>query len=83
MAECLRGRVHAINVTDGSRAVMRMCSLAVCRLVLDVGLGPVLLMAGRDRKRIALPGDLLGGHALGSRRVLCRSGDPGRAGDRS
>lgn len=81
MADCLRGRVHAINVTDGSRAVMRMSSLAVCRLLLDAGLEPVLQVAGRDRNRIALQGDLLGAHALGIRNVLCLTGDPVRAGD--
>ena len=35
MAMGLKDRVHAINVTDGSRAVMRMSSLALCRLLLD------------------------------------------------
>ena len=33
LASLLRGRVHAVNVTDGSRAVMRMSSLALCRLL--------------------------------------------------
>ena len=28
MAAKLKGRVHAVNVTDGSRAVLRMSSLA-------------------------------------------------------
>ena len=81
MAETLRGRVHAINVTDGSRAVMRMSSVAVCRLLLDAGLEPVLQMACRDRNRIGLQADLLGAHALGIRNVLCLTGDPVRAGD--
>ena len=81
MAETLRGRVHAINVTDGSRAVMRMSSLAVCRLLLDAGLEPVLQMACRDRNRIGLQADLLGAHALGIRNLLCLTGDPVRAGD--
>jgi len=80
-AEALRGWVHAINVTDGSRAVMRMSSLAVCRLLLDRGLEPVLQMACRDRNRIALQADLLGAHALGLRNLLCLTGDPVRAGD--
>ena len=80
-AEALRGWVHAVNVTDGSRAVMRMSSLAVCRLLLDRGLEPVLQMACRDRNRIALQADLLGAHALGLRNVLCLTGDPVRAGD--
>ncbi len=81
MAACLKGRVHAINVTDGSRAVMRMSSLALCRLLLDAGLEPVFQMACRDRNRIALQADLLGAHALGIRNLLCLTGDPVRAGD--
>jgi methylenetetrahydrofolate reductase (NADPH) len=80
-AALLRGRVHAINVTDGSRAVMRMSSLAVSRLLLDAGLEPVWQVACRDRNRIALQADLLGAHALGIRNVLCLTGDPVRAGD--
>tara|TARA_B000000565_G_scaffold215934_1_gene169650 strand:+ start:4948 stop:5850 length:903 start_codon:yes stop_codon:yes gene_type:complete len=81
MAERMRGWVQAINVTDGSRAVMRMNSVAVCRLLLDAGLEPVLQMAGRDRNRIALQADLLGAHALGIRNLLCLTGDPVQAGD--
>ena len=70
MAACLKGRVHAINVTDGSRAVMRMSSLALCRLLLDAGLEPVFQMACRDRNRIALQADLLGAHAFGNPQSL-------------
>ena len=81
MATALRGRVHAVNVTDGSRAVMRMSSLAVCRLLLDIGIEPVLQLACRDRNRIGLQADLLGAHALGIRNLLCLTGDPVRAGD--
>ncbi|MEY4802961.1 MAG: hypothetical protein RLZZ274_1692 [Cyanobacteriota bacterium] len=80
-AESLRGWVHAINVTDGSRAVMRMSSLAVCRLLLDAGIEPVLQLACRDRNRIALQAELLGAQALGIRNLLCLTGDPVRAGD--
>ena len=80
-ARLLKGRVHALNVTDGSRAVMRMSSLAVCRLLLDQGIEPVWQLACRDRNRIGLQADLLGAHALGIRNVLCLTGDPVRAGD--
>jgi methylenetetrahydrofolate reductase (NADPH) len=80
-AEALRGLVDAVNVTDGSRAVMRMSSLAVCRLLLEAGIEPVLQMTCRDRNRIALQADLLGAHALGIRNLLCLTGDPVRAGD--
>jgi methylenetetrahydrofolate reductase (NADPH) len=80
-ATALRDLVHAVNVTDGSRAVMRMSSLAVCRLLLDQGMEPVLQMTCRDRNLIALQSDLLGAHALGIRNLLCLTGDPVRAGD--
>ena len=81
MALGLKGLVHAINVTDGSRAVMRMSSLALCRVLLDAGLEPILQLACRDRNRIALQADLLGAHALGIRNLLCLTGDPVRVGD--
>ena len=80
-ADALRGVVHAVNVTDGSRAVMRMSSMAVCRLLLERGIEPVMQMTCRDRNRIALQADLLGAHALGIRNLLCLTGDPVRAGD--
>jgi methylenetetrahydrofolate reductase (NADPH) len=80
-ARALKGWVDAVNVTDGSRAVMRMSSLAVCCLLQREGLEPVLQMACRDRNRIALQADLLGAHALGLRNLLCLTGDPVRVGD--
>ncbi len=81
MAKKLAGSVHAINVTDGSRAVMKMSSLSVCKLLLDAKLEPVLQVACRDRNRIALQADLLGASALGIKNVLCLTGDPVRVGD--
>ncbi len=80
-AKKLANHVHALNVTDGSRAVMRMSSLALCKLLLEEGLDPVLQVACRDRNRIALQADLLGAQALGIRNVLCITGDPVRVGD--
>ncbi len=81
VAKLLNDWVHAINVTDGSRAVMRMSSLALCRLFQEQGIEPVLQIACRDRNRIALQSDLLGAHALGIRNLLCLTGDPVRVGD--
>ncbi len=83
MAKMLSERITAINVTDSSRAVMRMSSLAVCRLFVESGIEPVLQLACRDRNRIALQADLLGAHALGIRNVLCLTGDPVKVGDQS
>ena len=82
-AALLAPLVDAVNITDGSRAVMRMSSLAVCRLLLDGGIEPVLQLTCRDRNRIALQAELLGAHALGIRNVLCLTGDPVRAGDQA
>tara|TARA_Y100001968_G_C19401724_1_gene741384 strand:- start:833 stop:1723 length:891 start_codon:yes stop_codon:yes gene_type:complete len=80
-AKKLKGRVHAINVTDCSRAMIRMSSLAVCKLLEENKLEPILQLSCRDRNRIALQADLLGANALGIRNLLCLSGDPVRIGD--
>ncbi len=80
-AKKLTKYVHALNVTDCSRAVMRMSSLALCKLLLDKGLEPVLQIACRDRNRIAIQSDLLGANALGIKNILCLTGDPVRVGD--
>ncbi len=81
MARGLKGRVHAVNVTDGSRAVMRMASLAAAVLLQQEGVEAICQMACRDRNRIALQADLLGAHALGLRNLLTLTGDPVKAGD--
>jgi methylenetetrahydrofolate reductase (NADPH) len=82
MAQTLQGRVHAVNVTDGSRAVLRMSSLAASTILLQHGIEPICQMACRDRNCIALEADLIGAHALGIRNILALTGDPVKAGDR-
>ena len=77
----VRGLVDAINVTDGSGAIMRACSLAVARVVLEAGVDPILQMTCRDRNRLALQADLLGASILGIRSVLLLTGDDPKAGD--
>lgn len=74
-AEALKGYVDAVNVTDNQTAVVRLCSLASCAILKQMGLDPVLQMTTRDRNRIALQSDLLGASALGIGNVLCLSGD--------
>ncbi len=81
MANCLKDRVHAVNVTDGSRAVMRMSSMAAAVILLQQGIEPICQFACRDRNQIALQADLMGVHALGIRNVLALTGDPVKAGD--
>ena len=79
----LKEIVHGFNVTDGSRAIMRMSSLALCKLLLEANLEPILQLSCRDRNRIALQAELLGAHALGIKNILCLTGDPVRVGDQS
>ena len=75
VAELLRGRVDAANVTDQQSSVMRLGSLAVCHLLKDKGLDPVFQMTCRDRNRLALQSDLLSAHVLGIENVLALTGD--------
>ena len=81
VAEKLKGRVHAVNITDGSRAVLRMSSLAASVLLLQNGIEPVCQVACRDRNAIGLQADLMGAHALGINNILALTGDPVKAGD--
>ncbi len=77
----LKDRVHAINVTDNQRAVMRMSSLVASYLVLREGAEPIFQLTCRDRNRLALQSDLLGASALGIQNVLALTGDHPSAGD--
>jgi len=77
----LKGRVHAVNVTDGSRAVLRMSSVAASVILHQHGIEPVCQFACRDRNCIGLQADLMGAYALGIRNVLALTGDPVKAGD--
>ncbi|MEM9772269.1 MAG: methylenetetrahydrofolate reductase [Cyanobacteria bacterium P01_D01_bin.73] len=81
MAELLKPWTHGVNITDGSRAVLRMSSLASAVLLQQRGIEPIYQLTCRDRNRIALQGDLMGAHALGIRNVLALTGDPVKAGD--
>ncbi|HLO87908.1 MAG TPA: methylenetetrahydrofolate reductase [Nostocaceae cyanobacterium] len=81
MAATLKGRVHAVNITDGSRAVLRMSSLVASAILWQNGIEPICQMACRDRNRIGLQADLMGAHALGIRNILALTGDPVKAGD--
>ena len=80
-AATLRDRVHAVNVTDSSRAMARMSPLAATALLKSIGLESVMQLACRDRNRIALQGDLMGAAALGIQNVLALTGDPVKLGD--
>jgi methylenetetrahydrofolate reductase (NADPH) len=74
-AQFLKGNVDAVNITDNQTAVVRMSSIAASKLLLDLGVEPVMQMVVRDRNRIAIQSDILGATALGLKNMLCLSGD--------
>lgn len=80
-AELLKPHVDAINITDCQRALVKMSSLAACRVLLDLGVEPVYQLTCRDRNGIALQSDLMGAGALQIPNVLCLTGDPVKVGD--
>jgi len=80
-ARVFDGYVDAINATDGSGANCHMSSMAVCALLTRVGYAPIMQISCRDKNRIAIQGDVLGGAAMGVCNVLCLTGDGVQAGD--
>ena len=80
-AELLRGYADGINVTDNQTAMVRMCSLAACIYIRQMGLHPILQMVTRDRNRLAMQSDILGAYAHGIHTMLCLSGDHPHFGD--
>jgi methylenetetrahydrofolate reductase (NADPH) len=81
VAELLRGRLDATNVTDQQSSVMRLGSLAVCHLLKKKGLDPIFQVTCRDRNRLALQSDLLSASVLGIENVLAITGDLPALGD--
>ena len=80
-ASVLKGHVDAANVTDGASARAHMSSVVAAGLLLQNGIEPVLQFTCRDRNRIALQSDLLGGAALGIENLMILRGDDPSAGD--
>ena len=80
-ASILKGHVDAANVTDGASARAHMSNVVAASLLLQNGIEPVLQFTCRDRNRIALQSDLLGGAAMGVENLLILRGDDPSAGD--
>jgi methylenetetrahydrofolate reductase (NADPH) len=74
-AKILKGFVDACNVTDNQTSVVRMCSLAACKILCEEGVDAVMQIVCRDRNRIAAQSDILGAASLGISNLLCLSGD--------
>jgi homocysteine S-methyltransferase len=82
-AKSLKERgVHAIDISDGARARLRMHPFAVAKIVQEeVGIEVVAHLSCRDRNIIGLQSDLLSAAALGVKNVLAITGDPPQIGD--
>ncbi|MBM4276011.1 MAG: methylenetetrahydrofolate reductase [Deltaproteobacteria bacterium] len=80
-ANFLKGCVDAVNVTDNQTAVVRFCSLAASKILLEMGIEPVMQMVTRDMNRIALQSNILGAAAMGIKNLLCLTGDHQSFGD--
>ena len=80
-ARIFDGYVDAINATDGSGANCHMSSVAVCSLLARLGYAIVMQISCRDKNRIAIQADILGGAAMGVCNILCLTGDGVQSGD--
>jgi methylenetetrahydrofolate reductase (NADPH) len=80
-ANMIKDYVDAINITDNQTSVTRMCSLAACIHIKQLGIEPVLQMVTRDRNRIAIQSDILGAASFNICNILCLSGDHQSFGD--
>ena len=74
-AQHLKGNVDSVNITDNQTAVVRMSSISVAVMLMEMGIEPNIQMTARDRNRIAIQADLLGAWALGVKNLLCLTGD--------
>ena len=79
--EPLRDKVDAFNVTDLQSSVLRVGSLATCRLLKDKDLEPIMQLTCRDRNRLGLQSDVLSAAVLGIENLLCLTGDHPKLGD--
>jgi 5,10-methylenetetrahydrofolate reductase len=79
--EPLRDKVNAFNVTDLQSSVLRVGSMAMCKLLKEKGFEPIMQLTCRDRNRLGLQSDILSAATLGIENLLCLTGDHPALGD--
>ncbi len=79
--DIVKDYVDAINIGDNQRAVMRAAALAVCHLLKERDIEPVMELAACYRNRLALQSALLGAAILGIDNVLLLAGYDPSVGD--
>ena len=77
----VRDSVDALNIGDNERAVMRASSLAICRILKEQNIEPIMGLAARYRNRIAVQSDMLGAAILGVENLLLLAGYDPSVGD--
>ncbi len=80
-ARAMGPHVDAMNVTDLQGGVMKLGSIALCRLLIEEGIEPIFQLTAASRNRLAIQSDLLSAYVLGIRNVLLLGGDPPKVGD--
>ena len=80
-AECLSGKVHAVNVTDMQSASLKASGIGLCIKLKQAGVDPILQITGRDRNRMAIMGDILSAASFGIDTMLALTGDHPVVGD--
>jgi methylenetetrahydrofolate reductase (NADPH) len=80
-ARALVGYADAVNVTDNPTSSAHMSPVAGAAILAESGIEPTMQITCRDRNRLGLTSDLLGGWALGARNLFCLTGDPIAIGD--
>ena len=80
-AELLRGKVHAVNVTDMQSASLKAAGLGLCIKLKQAGIEPILQITGRDRNRMGIMGDVLAAASFGIDTILALTGDHPVVGD--
>lgn len=71
----LRRRFRFVKFGDNPRARARPSPWAAAAVAIEEGLEPVVHVTCRDRNRLAITSDLLGGRMLGVQNILCLRGD--------
>lgn len=72
--DMVKESVDAVCVGDNLRAVMRCAPLAMCHLLQERAVEPIMQMNTRDRNRLAIQSDLLAAATLGVENIVATTG---------
>jgi len=73
--------VDGINATDAAEPIAHVEHWPCGALLTRAGYAPVMQISCRDKNRIAIQGDILGGRRWAVCNILCLSGDGVQSGD--